>query len=127
GQRGGKFVVRIEDQDAQVWPRFDRLAHQERDGGGLADAGCAHHGEVTGKRIVDGDARVQRLVLRKLADLDGAPARKIVDRLKIKRPDAVRHRADMRIDRDAAIEYRSLRRGTIANLSNQFHADLDGV
>ncbi len=70
GQRGGEFVVRIEDQHAQVGPRLDRLAHQQRHGRRLADAGGADDREVARQRIVDGDAGLDRFVLRQLADGD---------------------------------------------------------
>src|SRR5690606_20136070 len=56
GERAGKLVVRVEDQDAQVGPRGDGLADQQRHGGRLADTGRAHHREVAVERVVDGDA-----------------------------------------------------------------------
>ena len=106
GSDGGELVVRIEDQDAQVGPRLDRLAQQQRDGGRLADAGGADDREVARQRVVDGDAGVDRLVLRQLADGDGVAAGEIVDRLQVARADAVGDGADMRIGGDAAVEDR---------------------
>ena len=91
--------MRIEDQDAQVRPRLDRLAHQQRHGGRLADAGGADDREVARQRVVDGDAGVDALVLRQLADDDGWPAGEIVDGLQVGGADAMRDGADMRIDR----------------------------
>ena len=58
--------MRVEDQDAQIGPRLDRLAQQQRHGRRLADAGGADDGEMARQRVVDGDARVDRLVLRQL-------------------------------------------------------------
>ena len=100
--------MRVEDQDAQVRPRLDRLAQQQRDGGRLADAGGADDGEVARQRVVDGDAGVDGFVLRQRADGDGMAPGEIVDRLQVAGADAVRDGADMRIGGDAAVEDRRL-------------------
>ena len=96
GQRRREFVVRVEDQHAQVGARLDRLSQQQRDGGRLADAGRAEHRKVAVQRIVDRDAGVDGLVLRQLADGDRAAPREIVDGGEIARADAVGDGADIR-------------------------------
>ena len=127
GQRRREFVVRVEDQDAQVRPRFDRLAQQQCDGGRLADAGRADDREVAVQRFVDRDAGVDRLVLRKLPDDDRAAACEVVDRGQVAGADAVCDRADIGIVGDAAVEDRLAIVRIVANLADQLDADLDGV
>src|SRR5690606_7565268 len=61
-QRAGEFVVRVEDQHTQIRTGLDRLAHQKRDRGRLADAGRADDGEVAGQRVVYRDARLDVFV-----------------------------------------------------------------
>ena len=63
GKGGGEFVVRIEDQHAQLRIGLDRLVQQQRDGRRLADAGGADDGEMLRQHRGDVDRRVDALVL----------------------------------------------------------------
>ena len=106
----------------------DRLAQQQGDGGGFADAGGADNGEVTRQRVVDGDVGVDRLVLRERADGDRMPPGEIIDRLQVTGADAVCNGADMRIGGDAAVEDRfGAGLGSVAHFADQLDADFDRV
>src|SRR5690606_29847039 len=64
-------------------------------------------------------------VLRQVADAHSMTAAQVVDRLEVVRADAVRGRADMRIDGDAPVEDRLAPQ--VAHLADQLDADLDAV
>jgi hypothetical protein len=72
-----ELVVRVEDEHAQIG-RVASIAftHEQRHGRRLADAGGADDREVARQRIVDGDAGVDRVVLRQLADVDRLAGRR---------------------------------------------------
>ena len=75
------FVVRIDQEHAQVGPRVEDLAHQQRDAARLADAGGAEHREMLAHHVVDVDVGRDRLVLLQRADVDRAGARHVEDQL----------------------------------------------
>ena len=79
GKGGGEFVMRIEDQHAQLRIRRDRLVQQQRHGRRLADAGRADDGEMLGEHRGDMDRRVDAFVLGQLADDGGRRPAGIVD------------------------------------------------
>src|SRR5690606_32836780 len=126
-ERGGKFVVRVHDEHAQVRAYLDRPAQQQGNRRGFADAGGADYSTVPVQRGVDGDAGLEALILRQLADHDGVTAREVVDGIEVARADVVGDRADMRIDRDAAIEDRLAAQRFVTYFADQFDADLDAV
>ncbi len=82
---------------------------------------------MPGQRVVDGDVGVDGLVLGQLPDGNGVATGKIVDSSQVARADAVGDGADIGIDGDAAVEDRLATGAVIANLADQFDADLDGI
>lgn len=105
GKGGGEFVMRIEDQDAQLRIRRDRLVQEQRHGRRLADAGGADDGEMLGEHRGDVDRRIDAFVLRQLANDGGRTFAGIVDAHQVGGSDAVGDGAEIGITRDAGREF----------------------
>ena len=100
------FVVDVEQEDAQVRPRFQDFVQQQRHAGRLADAGRAEHGEMLGQHFLDVDIGDDGAVLLQRADIDLVGAGGRIDRAKLLAGDQVDGVADGRIVGDAALEFR---------------------
>ena len=101
------FVVGIDQEDAQVRPRFQKLLQDDRDARRLADAGGAEHGEMLADHFGAVDVAADAGVLLQVADIDRARSRHLVDDAQL----GVGHHggavADHGIVRDAALEARA--------------------
>ena len=98
------FVVRIDQEHAQVRPRVEDLPQQQRDAARLADAGGAEHREVLAHHVVDIDVGGDRGVLLQRADVDRAGAGHVEDQPQLALRDHLDGVADHRIFGDAALE-----------------------
>ena len=63
------FVVRIDQEDAQVWSCFQDLLQDDRDTARLADASRAEDGEMPAHQIIDVDVHTDVRVLLQIADM----------------------------------------------------------
>ena len=70
----GIFVVRIDQEDPEIGLLLEDLLEDERNRGGLADAGGAEHGEVLAQQLVEIDQGGDRSIEAQAADLDGVAA-----------------------------------------------------
>jgi hypothetical protein len=98
------LVVRIDQEYAQVRPRLENLAQQQRDAARFADTGGAEHREMLAHHVVDIDAGRDRGVLLQRADVDGARAGHVEDQPQLVLRDQLHGIADHRIFGDAALE-----------------------
>ena len=69
-EAGGVFVVRVDQQHAQIRPRVHDLAQDQRDPTRLAGAGRAEDREMLLHHVVDIDVGADRGVLLEVADID---------------------------------------------------------
>ena len=99
------LVVDVEQEDAQVRPRFEDFVEQQRHAGRFADAGRAEHREMLGEHFLDVDIGDDRAVLLQGADIDLVRAGRRVDRAQFRIGDQVDGIADGRIVGDAALEF----------------------
>ena len=73
------FVVRVDQEDAQVRPHLQDLAQDDGNAARLADARAAEEGEVLAQHVVDLDASTDGAVLLELPDIDRVGAGRVVD------------------------------------------------
>ena len=73
------FVVRVDQEDAQVRPHLQDLAQDDGNAARLADARAAEQGEVLAQHVVDLDAGADGAVLLQLPDVDRVGAGRVVD------------------------------------------------
>ena len=99
------FVVDVEQEDAQVRPRFEDFVEQQRHAGRFADAGRAEHREMLGQHFLDIDIGDDRRVLLQGADIDLVRSARRVDRAQFLIGDQLDGVADGRIVGDAALEF----------------------
>ena len=98
------FVVRVDQEDAQVGPLVENLRQQNGDAVRLADAGGAEHGEVLADELLDVDLR------RNAGSCCSAPMLRrpgvdaVVDQPQLAIAHQHRRLADHRIFGDAALE-----------------------
>ena len=114
------LVVGIEDDDAKIWPRFDRAADEQGHGGRLAHAGGSHHREMSRDHLVDVDLGGNAAVLAQPADLHPSLPSKRIDGSQIVRPHPVHNRPEGRVRTNAAVK---IRLTTIDDLSTQLECD----
>ena len=117
------FVVAVEQEQAQVRPRIEDLAQDQRDAARLADAGGAEHGEMLAQHVVDVDVGADRRVLLQVADVDRVGARDVVDQPQLVARDQRGRIADRRIVGDAALE---VVRAVVALLDLAHHVEARG-
>ena len=96
------FVVAVEQNNAQVGPRFHDLVEDDRHAARLADAGRAEDREVARHQPIDHHPRGDVFVVMQRADGDAALADRRIDELEFVAPDDVDLVANRRIIRDAA-------------------------
>ena len=101
------FVVRVDQEDAQVRARPLQLVQDDRDARGLADAGGAEHGKVPADQLGAVEVAADAGILLQVPDIDRARAGQLVDDAQV----GVRHHrgavADRGIVRDATLEARA--------------------
>ena len=107
------FVVRIDQEDAQIRPLLQGLLQQKRNAVGLADAGGAEHGEVLAHQLLDVDLRRDGRVLLQHADIGRLAAPAAVDQPELAVAHQHRGLADRRIFGDAALEVGGARRARL--------------
>ena len=83
GKMGRVFVVRIKDDDAQLWPHRDRLPQEEAHSCRLADSCRPQHREMSSDQFADVDLRRDDVVLAQLPDFDPLSSAETVDGSKI--------------------------------------------
>ena len=66
-----EFVVRVEQQYADVGPGLDDLAQHQGNRGGFTHAGGAHHGEMPAEQFLEIDLGFDRRILGNVADANG--------------------------------------------------------
>ena len=97
--------MHVEQEDAQVRPRFKDLVEQQRYAGRLADAGRTEHGKVLREHFLDVDIGDDRRILLQRADVDLVRSARGVDRAQFLTGDQLDAIADGRIMGDAALEF----------------------
>ncbi len=115
------FVVRIDQEDAQVRARVEDLLQNDGDAARLADAGGADDGEMPAHQLVDVDVHADFGVLLQVADMRMVGVGRAIDQPQLALGEQQRAVADVRIFHDAALE---LRRAAFAgtNLADQIEA-----
>ncbi len=103
-EAAGIFVVRIDQEDAQVRPRVENLLQDDGDAARLADAGGAENGEVAADQIVDVDMHRDVGVLLQVADMGAIVVGKAVDGAQVVFGHELGAVADIGIVGDAALE-----------------------
>src|SRR6185312_782223 len=98
------FVVRVDQEDAQVRARLQDFLQDDGDTARLADAGRAEDGEVAADHLVDVDMDGDVLVLLQRADLRAVAGRAAVDDAQLALAEHGGGVADGRIVGDAARE-----------------------
>ena len=73
------FVVRIEQEDAQVRPRFENLLQDDGDAARLADAGGAEDGEMPAHQLIDVDVDGDIRILLQVADMGAIGVGRAID------------------------------------------------
>lgn len=126
GEGGGEFVVRIEDQHAQLRIGLDRFVKQQGHGGRFADAGGADDGEMLGEHRGHVDGGIQALVLGEGADDAGFLSAGIVDAGEVGGADAVGDRAEIGILADAGGKF-FLTGWADMDFAHQLDFDAEGV
>jgi hypothetical protein len=101
------FVVRVDDEDAQVRTRAKNFVQHQGDAGRLADAGRTQQGEVPTDQPVNVEVSADRVVLLQLPDIDGVSTRHIEHRPQGGSAKEFGRIADGRIFLDAALEARA--------------------
>ena len=115
------FVVRVDQEDAQIGLGGQDGAQDDGDAARLADARGAEDGEMLVQHLVDLDVGRDRAVLLQIADVDDVGAGGVVDdaqHLAAERHDRVAHR---RIIGDAAVE-EAAAPVALLDLAEQVHA-----
>ena len=117
------FVVAVEQKQAQVRPRVEDLAQDQRDAARLADAGGAEHGEMLAQHFVHVDVGADGRVLLQLPDVDRVGAGDVVDQPQLVARDQGCRIADRRIVGHAALE---IMRTVVALLEFAHHVEARG-
>ena len=100
------FIVRIDDEHAQLFSVGETFLDQHRDRRRLADAGRADDGEMAADEFAHADDGWNAGVLRQAADLDAFRAAEGVDGRQIAGADAMGDGAEARVGLNAAKEPR---------------------
>ncbi len=98
------LVVAVEQEQAQVRPRIEDLAQDQRNAARLADAGGAEDREMLAQHVVHVHVRADGGVLLEVADVDRVGTGDIVDQPQFVARDQGGGISDCRIVRDAALE-----------------------
>ncbi len=98
------FVVRVDEEDAQVRPGAENLLQDDGDAARFADAGRAEDGEVPAHQLVDIDADGDVRVLLEVADMGAVFVGRTVDHAQLALGQELRAVADIGIFGDAALE-----------------------
>ena len=115
------FVVRIDQEDAQVRARIEDLLQNDGDAARLADAGSADDSEMPAHQLVDVDVNADLGILLQVADMRMIGIGRAVDQPQFALGEQQRAVADIWIFHDAALE---ARRAAVAgtNLADQIEA-----
>ena len=105
------FVVRVDQEDAQVRPRVENLLQDDGDAARFADAGGAENGEMAADQIVDIDVHADVGILLQVADMGVIAVGAAVDQAKLAFAEQHGVVADGRILGDAALETAAVRLG----------------
>jgi len=126
GEGGGKFVVRIEDQHAQLRIGLDRLVQKQRDGSRFADTGRADHGEMLRQHRGHMDRRFDAFILCQVADDGGGALAGIIDAHQVRGADTMGDGAEMGITRNAGREFLAAV-FVDADFAEQFRLDAEDI
>ena len=100
------FVVRIDQENAQIRPRLENLLQNDGNAARLADAGGAENRKVAAHQLVDVDVDVDVRILLQVADMGAIGIGRAVDQLQLAFAEQHGAVADIGIFRDAALEAR---------------------
>ena len=100
------FVVRIDQEEAQVRPRIENLLQDDGDAARFADAGGAENGEVAADQLVDVDVHADIGILLQVADMGVVVIGAAIDQAQFAFAQDHGDVADARIVGDAALETR---------------------
>ena len=100
------FVVRVDQEEAQVRARIENLLQDDGDAARLADAGGADDGEMPAHQLVDVDVHADIGVLLQVADMGMVGIGAAVHQPQLARGEQQRAVADVGIFHDAALEAR---------------------